>query len=123
MSQLIDVGELLNDPELVEPIMLIKRAECVNDFGQNTLSEEPVKTHGSVQPVSGKTLQRLPEALRIANVQSFWLKHKLVSDNRSKYPDVIVKGSKRFTVQMVFDWSDWGSGWTEGTCVAERPSG
>jgi hypothetical protein len=119
----IDVSELLADPDLVQPLTLIKRTACRDSFGQNQLQETGYPIVGSVQPVSGKTLQRLPEAMRVANVQSFWVKHKLVSDSRDKYPDIIVKNGKRFTVQVVFDWSDWGSGWTEGTCVAERPAG
>lgn len=123
MGALIDVSDILSDPDLVQPLTLIKREACVDSFGQNKLKELASCTVGSVQPISGKTLQRLPDAYRVANVQSFWMREKLVSDSRSQYPDIIVKNGKRFTVQIVFDWSDWGSGWSEGTCVAERPGG
>lgn len=119
----VDVSELLADPDFVQPLTLIKRQACVDSFGQNQLRESAACTVGSVQPISGKALQRLPDAYRVANVQSFWIKAKLVSDSREKYPDIIVKGGKRFTVQVVFDWSDWGAGWNEGVCVAERPAG
>lgn len=123
MSSLVDVSELMSDPELVQPVTLISRTAFVDSFGQNKISEIGKNTVGSVQPISGKTLQRIPESLRVANVQSFWLRENTVVDSSSKYPDIIVKNGKRFTVQMVFDWSDWGSGWSEGVCVAERPAG
>lgn len=120
----IDVSELLNDPDFVQPLTLIKRVPVVNGYGQNELQESAKPSHGSVQPASGKVIARLPEALRVANVQSFWMREKLITDGlNSKYPDVIVKNGIRFVVQVVFDWTDWGSGWSEGTCVAERPVG
>lgn len=122
MSSLVDVSELMNDPDFVQPLTLIHRVPCVDNFGENTLKETPIETFGCVEPISGKTLQRIPEAFRVANVQSFWLRERIVTDSRSKYPDVIIKNGVRFAVQVVFDWSDWGGGWSEGTCVQERPT-
>ena len=122
MSGLIDVSDILNDPEFVQPLTLIQRKENVDNYGKNTLSETPKCTHGCVQPISGKTLARIPEALRVANVQEFWIREKIITDARSKYPDVIVKNGIRYAVQVVFDWSDWGHGWNQGTCVQEVPA-
>lgn len=119
---LIDVSELLTDPDFVSPITLVRRTPTVNDRGENILAEVGVPTIGSVQPASGKTLQRLPEALRVADVSSFWVKGKIIADGRSKYPDVICFGGSRYAVQTVLDWTNWGDGWCEGTCVREKPS-
>lgn len=119
---LIDVSELMDDPDFVQAITLISRSENVDAFGQNNLVEYAKPTHGSVQPISGKTLARIPEAFRVANVQEFWLRERIVTDSRSKYPDVLVRNGVRYAVQVVFDWSDWGGGWSQGTCVQERPA-
>lgn len=119
---LIDVTELLNDPDFVQPLTIIKRTPVVDNYGQNVLTECPSASHGSIQPISGKTLLRIPEAFRVANIQSFWVKEKIITDSREKYPDILVKNGVRFVVQFVFDWSDWGSGWNEGVCVQERPT-
>lgn len=118
----IDVTEILVDPDFIDPLVLIHRKPIVDSYGENTLTEQPVSTFGSVQPVSGKTLQRLPEALRVANVSSFWIKGKIVSDGSCQYPDVISFRGSRYAVQMVFDWTNWGEGWCEGTCVREKPT-
>jgi hypothetical protein len=120
---LIDVSDILNDPDFVQPLTLLKRKAKTDSFGKNQIEETPTPTHGSVQPASGKVIARLPEALRVANIQSFWVRERLIIDSRGKYPDIIVKNGVRFVVQTVFDWSDWGAGWSEGTCVAERPAG
>jgi hypothetical protein len=120
----IDVSELINDPDFVQPLTLIRRKAPPDSFGETQIQEIGSPTHGSVQPAGGKVIARLPDALRIANVQSFWIREKFVTDSQnSKYPDIIVKNGIRFVVQLVFDWSDWGAGWSEGVCVAERPTG
>jgi hypothetical protein len=118
---LIDVAELMTDPDFVDQMSIIHRAPTVNDLGENELVEKCVYTVGSVQPTSGKTIQRLPEALRAANVKSFWIKGNIISSGDCKYPDILVFKNSRYQVQMVFDWTNWGQGWTEGVCVMEKP--
>ena len=118
----IDVTDLLGDPDFVDPIIIINRATTVGTNGENILKECSNKTWGSVQPISGITLQRLPEELRVANVKSFWVKGAIIADAKGKYSDVIVSRGVRYNVTFVFDWTNWGSGWTEGTCVQVKPS-
>lgn len=118
----IDVTDILSDPEFMDPVILIHRKPIVDEFGENQLIETQVATFASVQPTSGKTLQRLPEALRVSDVSSFWIKGKIIADGKCQYPDVIVFRCARYAVQMVFDWSFWGNGWSEGVCVREKPS-
>ncbi len=118
----VDVSELTLDPDFVDPCVLIHRTTTVNSFGENILTESNFKTVGSVQPASGKTLQRLPEALRLADVSSFWIKAGIVVGAGVTYPDIISFRGRRYQVQTVQDWSNWGAGWAEGTCIAEKPA-
>lgn len=118
----ISVTDVIIDPDMVDPITHIYRSTCVDEFGENQVKESGTSTWGSVQPVSGKTLQRLPELFRVANVMSFWIKAKIITDGKGRYPDLLVFNGERYAVQMVFDWTAWGEGWCEGTCVRERPA-
>lgn len=118
----INVAELLDDPDFVDPIVIIRRTPSVDDLGQNRLREQGFSTWGSVQPVSGKTLQRLPEAFRVASVMSFWVKGKIYADGTNRYPDILSFKGERYAVQVIFDWTAWGEGWCEGTCVREKPA-
>jgi hypothetical protein len=121
MSQ-IDVTELLSDPDFVDEVCLVTRVPFINSLGENTLKESNLKTVGCVQPASGRVIQRLPEALRVANMSSFWLKATIIASEPGKYSSILVFKGKRYQVQTVFDWSNWGEGYTEGTCVAEVPA-
>lgn len=122
MAQL-DVSELVLDPLFVDPLTLIHRTPTVNSMGENTLVESPISTVGSVQPASNKQLSRLPEALQVADVRSFFIKVEIITDGASKYPDIIVFGGKRFQVLTSAPWLNYGGGWNEGVCVAEPISG
>ncbi len=121
MSQ-IDVDEILADPDFVDEVCLIDRVPFVNSSGENTLKETALKTIGCVQPAQGKVLLRLPQDLRVANVSSFWLKAEIIASAPGKYSSILVFKGKRYQVQTVFDWSNFGEGYTEGTCVAEIPA-
>lgn len=118
----IDVSELMSDPDFVDPIQVITRFPYVDGLGQNHISENILDSIGCVQPANFKTVQKLPEALRVANVSSFWFKGEIVATASGKYPSILVFRGIRYQVQTVADWSNFGEGYTEGTCVAEIPS-
>lgn len=119
---LIDVTDLLIDPDFVDPMAIIHRKPVIDEYGQNQLFETCVNTIGSIQPSSGKTLSRLPDALRILNVNTFWVKGIIVSDGTCQYPDILVFKGQRYAVQLLLDWTSYGPGWTEGVAIRERPS-
>ena len=118
----IDVTDILADPDFTDPVTIIHRLSSVDQFGANQLSERSESTLGVVQPASGKTLARLPEAYRVGSVMSFWVQGKIVSDGSCQYPDILVHKCQRYQVQTIMDWTNWGSGWCEGTAVREKPS-
>lgn len=118
----VNVTELLVDPDFIDAISLVTRIPTINSLGENTLGETCLVTVGSVQPASGRVIQRLPEALRVANISSFWFKGTIVASSPGKYASVLVFKGVRYQVQTVQDWTNWGEGWCEGTCVAEKPA-
>lgn len=118
----IDVSSLLSDPDFVDPVQLVTRTSQKNSLGENIISSTTVQTVGSVQPASFKVVQKLPEALRVADVSSFWLRGTIIATAPGKYSSILVFKGKRYQVQTVADWSNFGEGYTEGTCVAEVPA-
>lgn len=120
---LVDVSELLLDPDFVNSISLIHRTVIVSSQGKAQISETTVTTIGSVQPAPVKDIQRLPESLRISDIRKFWIKAEILSDGSSQYPDIIVYQGKRFQVINTETWLNYGLGWNAGLCVWEKPSG
>lgn len=118
----VDVSELMHDPDFVDNIQLAVRTPAVNSLGENIVSEICVNAIGSVQPATGDLIKRLPDMLQTSNVLSFWFQGEIVTSDPGKYTSVLIFKGRRFQVQMVFDWTSWGAGWSEGLCVAERPA-
>lgn len=118
----IDVSELLVDPDFVDRMTIITRTPFVNSKGENEIKECPLVSVGSVQPASGRTIAKLPEEFRVANISSFWFKGKIITSAPGKYSSILVFNGQRYQVQTVFDWTNFGAGWCEGTCVAEVPA-
>ncbi len=121
MAQL-DVTELMSDPDLVDSLVLITRFPSVNNRGENLIRETSQPTVGVVQPADGKVVDRLPEALREKSVSSFWVKGTIIASSDGKYSSVICLNGIRYNVKTVNDFSNWGAGYCEGTCVAEPPA-
>lgn len=118
----LNVTELLHDPDFVDEMTLITRTPAINSRGENILTESCLTTVGSIQPASGRTISRLPEALRVGNVNSFWFQGIIQASAPGKYSSIIVFKNLRYQVQMVFDWTQYGPGYTEGVCIAEVPT-
>lgn len=118
----VNVTDVLSDPDFTDPIQLVDRKPSINFLGENILKECSIDSVGSVQPASGRVIARLPEALRVANVSSFWFKGLIVASSPGQYSSILVFRGERYQVQTVQDWSNWGEGWCEGTCVMEKPS-
>lgn len=115
----VDVSQLLVDPDFVDSITLLTRIPLVDGHGENRLKDIPRESVGCVQPADFKTVKKLPEALQIENVMSFWFKGVITVNGPKRYPIVLIFRGVRYQVQTVADWSTWGAGWSEGTCVAE----
>lgn len=118
----ISVTELMTDPDFVDQMQLVTRTPIVNARGENQLQESAINSIGSIQPISGRVVQKMPESFKVENVQSFWFKGKIIASAPGKYSSILVFKGFRYQVRLVFDWSHFGEGYTEGLCVAEVPA-
>ena len=119
---LIDVSDILLDPDFVNEMQVISRVASVGVNGKNQIVEAPpVATVGSIQPANQKDILRLPESMRLKDLRSFWVKAEIKTDG-GQYPDILVFNGKRFQVFAVEPWGNFGAGWNRGLCVAEEIS-
>lgn len=122
----IDVSELMTDPDFVDAVTVITRVQSVDSSGVASYSESSLTTIGSVQPASYRTVQKLPESLRMEDLSSFWIKGPaaiLTTTASGGYPSILVFRGLRYQVRNVANWGNFGQGYAEGICVAEPPSG
>lgn len=117
---LIDVSELLTDPDFTNTVMLIRRASSVNSYGENVLTETSSSITAVVQGANTETLERVPEGARLSDLIDVYYKGALHAESPSGYADVIVWGGKRYQVfQVIEDFLNFGAGFTKAVCKLE----
>lgn len=119
---LIDVSDLLNDPDFVNFFTIVRRTATVNDSGENILTESRLGAIGSIQAGNGDTLKRLPEAARKENAITVYTKTELRADNCGGYSDILIWKNQRFQVLTISPWGNYGAGWFMCDAIMEKAS-
>lgn len=117
---LIDVSELLTDPDFTSTVTLIRRASTVNTYGENVMTETQSTITAVVQGANTESLERVPEGARLSDLIDVYYKGQLTAESPSGYADIIVWGGKRYQVfEVVEDFMNFGAGFTKAVCKLE----
>ena len=117
---LIDVSELLTDPDFTNTVTLIRRASTVNTYGENIMTETQSTITAVVQGANTESLERVPEGARLSDLIDVYYKGQLTAESPSGYADIIVWGGKRYQVfEVVEDFMNFGAGFTKAVCKLE----
>ena len=117
---LIDVSELLTDPDFTNTVTLIRRASTVNTYGENVMTETQSTITAVVQGANAESLERVPEGARLSDLIDVYYKGALHAESPSGYADIIVWGGKRYQVfEVVDDFMNFGAGFTKAVCKLE----
>lgn len=117
---LIDVSDLLRDPDFTNVVTLIRRSVTVNVHGENVMTENACYITAVVQGDNTETLEKLPEGARLSDVLTVYYRGTLTAERPGGYADIIVWGGKRYQVKEVIeDFLNYGAGFTKAICVLE----
>lgn len=117
---LIDVSELLTDPDFTNTVTLIRRSSTVNTYGENTMIETSSSITAVVQGANTESLERVPEGARLSDLIDVYYKGQLTAESPSGYADIIVWQGKRYQVfEVVEDFMNYGAGFTKAVCKLE----
>ena len=116
---MIDVSELMDDPDFCTTITVLRRTSTVGTTGRNALAENPNTVTAIVQAGNGETLKRLPESAQLSDWITVYSKFVFTADGMGQYPDIVQWNSKRYVVKLKIDYSNWGEGYTRADCLIE----
>ena len=120
---LIDVSELLSDPDFVDEITIIRRKSIVNDNGENILSEQKFQTVASVQGNKSESLRKDEDRAILSDLITVYCKCKLYPESKNGYSDIIIWKCSRFEVyEVTEDFQNYGNGFTKAYCRRLRVS-
>lgn len=120
---LLDVSDILLDPDIVETLTIQRRQANVGSNGRatktvTTITPAPV---GSVQPQDAGDLERgsdqqnLPKEIQV--ITQFRLRGASQDGQGNEYqPDLIVWQGDSYQVDSIEPWTAYGAGWVVAKC-------
>jgi galactose-6-phosphate isomerase len=113
---LIDVSEILSDPDFVDDFNVIRNSRTVDMHGRTIDTDGVYLTYGSVQPAKEVQLRQLPELERVGSFISVVTPFRLFALTDTTAPDQITWNGRSYRVKIVRDWTNYGQGFVEAIC-------
>lgn len=113
---LIDVSELLSDPDFADSFTYDRRTQTVGDNGRASFTTDAgIEIMGSVQPGGNDALQRFPDSARPSGWIRVYTQTILVPHDEAAgvYGDVLNWKGGRYQVRSADDWSQFGAGYSK----------
>lgn len=113
----LDVSFLTTDADFADKFVIYTRSESVNDWGENEILEEPHYAYGVCQPATPEVLNLLPQGVNLSDYVKVFIKMQLAPR------DVIEWRGRRYVVETVESWGNYGAGFFTAICKLESVNG
>ena len=113
---LIDVSELMYDPDFVDPYVVVRTAQSVDMSGRVSESSTILQTVGCVQPANNMTNQMFPECARVAGAIEIYTTFMLSGPTEEISADDVCWKGKTYTVVGVMPYGNYGNGYSLALC-------
>ncbi|MDQ0507407.1 hypothetical protein [Xanthobacter agilis] len=113
---LLDVSELLTDPDFADTITVYRQAVTIGDTGRSGRAETATSTVAVVTPDQWSTLQRQAEGSNVSETITVITQFRLIASMDGYDADEIAWNGKRYVVRAVGDCSRYGAGFVEASC-------
>lgn len=113
---LLDVSEILLDPDFVDSLVCARNTQTVDDSGIATDTPNCIPFYGVVTNNTGDLLMRLAEGSRITGSITVHSQFNLIAGADGIDADIVTWNGRQYTVTNVGDWSRFGIGFTATNC-------
>lgn len=115
----IDVSEIVNDPDFQDTITITRRAQTINDYGENVLVPVISTMLAVVQAGNGETLERNPGYSVMTDWITIYAQFDFKTDGEGFYADLIGWSGRNYQVKTVTDFINWGNGYSRADCLIQ----
>lgn len=114
---LLDVSEILTDPDLVDLFNVRRRSETVDIHGRSTVSETMFpQIAGVVTAISPNDLDRREDYQSMSRSISVVCRFRLHGETEGNQPDIVVWRGDNFIVKHVDPYPQFGRGFIQAEC-------
>lgn len=113
---LIDVDDLLTDPDFVETIQVLRRKQQISDTGRVSTVNATFNVVACVQPQSDQPMIRGAEQQNLPALISVHTMFRIRGISPGYQPDIVIWNGTQFVVNKVYNWSHYGRGYVMAEC-------
>lgn len=113
---LLDVSEVLNDPDFMDALVCERNAQTVGSNGRAVDTTTTTTFYGVVTSNTGSILERIAEGERIKDSITIHTQFQLIDGQTGFDADIVQWRGKRYTVTNVNDYSHFGAGFVCANC-------
>lgn len=115
----VDVGEIMVDPELVQPFTVKRPTTTLANHGVAATTYQELDLSGIVEPATPQEIAMLPEGERSSEIMNFRCAQELLpGDGKSTTGDLALFGGNKYMVIKSERWGAVGSGYFKATAKA-----
>lgn len=114
----IDMSDIINDPDLNELVVLIRRVETIGTNGRNAITETLYNIGAVVTPGTQPGFLRTPDGQALPNTITVHTTSILQGPALGMQPDIIQWNGVNYVVRVIYDFSSYGSGFSSAMCEA-----
>lgn len=116
-NALLDVSDVLVDPDLASTFTVIRRTQTVNTHGRAESNEETFEdVLGVVCSASKNDLERLPDFQQTGRHISIVTQFRLLASGKNRQADTVVWEGDSFVVQYLDPYPQYGQGFVQAIC-------
>lgn len=122
---LLDVSDVLTDPDFLSAAILIRRRypvpQLVDNLGRTVFIREPQKIKAVIIDNGDQYLLRESGgSVHVNKITVYYRGELIINKEPDYYSDLIVWKGKEYVVENVMiDALNWGFGWSKAECVQE----
>lgn len=107
---LLDVSEVLSDPDLIEPtgLVRVRRTQTISGQGMATNAEASTAFSGVVTAGKGDALRRTPDGSNALGNITVTTTTELRPERPGEDADIVVWQGRRYIVESIADYRNFG---------------
>jgi hypothetical protein len=113
---LLDVTEVLFDPDFADTITCIREMQTVNGSGLASTTPTPSTFTGVVTQDDGDVMQRMPDGEMVSGSITIHTVFRLSAGGPGQNADIVTWQGRNYTVKTISDYSNFGAGFIAANC-------
>lgn len=115
----LDVSEILDDPDFVDMVSVVRRSQVVDEHGRATTSSTTIKGVGmAISPTGRNDVERLDDSQKQLRSIKAVTRFQLQGPTIGMHADMVAWQGSMYLVAIVDPYSHFGGGFVEAILVS-----